>query len=103
MAISGEKLPVKFIDYITTIIEDENFKVNTSKTQLHNKKGKRILTGISIGSDKLKAPKEYKRKLFQEIYYINKFGLYSHVTREKIRNPYYLNSIIGKLNYVLNH
>lgn len=102
LAISGDKLPVKFIDYITKIIEDEGFKVNTSKTQLYNKKGKRILTGVSISTDKLKAPKEYKRKLFQEIHYINKFGLYSHVTKKKIRNPYYLNSIIGKLNYVLN-
>jgi RNA-directed DNA polymerase len=102
LAISGDQLPAKFIDYITKIIEDEGFKVNTSKTQLHKKKGKRILTGISIGTDKLKAPRDYKRKLFQEIHYINKFGLYSHVTKKKIRNPYYLNSIIGKLNHVLN-
>ncbi|MFC1510217.1 reverse transcriptase family protein [Candidatus Omnitrophota bacterium] len=102
LAISGDKLPVKFIDYLTNIIHAEGFKVNTSKTQLYNKKGKRILTGVSISTDKLKIPKEYKRKLFQEIYYINKFGFHSHVIKKKIRNPYYINSIIGKLNYVLN-
>lgn len=69
LAISGEKLPTKFIDYITKIIEDEGFKVNTGKTQLYSGKGKRILTGVSISTDKLKAPKEYKKKLFQVLYY----------------------------------
>lgn len=102
LAISGEKIPVKFIEYISSIIDDEGFKVNKTKTQLYNGGGKRILTGVSISTDKLKAPKEYKRKLFQELYYINKYGLNSHITKEKIRLPYYANSLIGKLNYVLN-
>ena len=35
-------------------------------------------------------------------YYINTYGLYSHISKKKIRNPYYLNSLIGKLNYILN-
>src|SRR5690606_5860958 len=96
------KLPIKFIEYITKIIEDEGFKVNSAKTQLYNGKGKRILTGVSISTDKLKAPKEYKKKLFQELYYINKHGLNSHMTKKKIRIPYYVNSLIGKLNYILS-
>ncbi len=102
LAVSGEKLPARFIDYITNIIEDEGFKVNPTKTQLYNRKGKRILTGVSISTDKLKAPKEYKKKLFQELYYINKHGLNSHMTKMKIKIPYYVNSLIGKLNYVLS-
>lgn len=102
LAFSGEKLPIKFIEYITKIIEDEGFKVNSAKTQLYNGKGKRILTGVSISTDKLKAPKEYKKKLFQELYYINKHGLSSHMTKMKIRIPYYVNSLIGKLNYILS-
>ena len=102
LAFSGEEIPAKFIDYISSIVKDEGFEINTNKTQLHNKKGKRILTGISISSDSLKVPKDYKRKVFQEIHYINKYGLYSHMTKKKIRNPYYLNSLIGKLNFIIN-
>ncbi len=102
LAISGEDLPVKFIDYISKIIEDEGFKVNSTKTKLYNGKGRRILTGVSISTDKMKAPKEYKKKLFQELYYINKHGLNSHMTKMKIRLPYYVNSLIGKLNYILS-
>jgi hypothetical protein len=102
LAFSGEKLPIKFIDYITKIVEDEGLRVNKAKTKLYNRKGKRILTGVSISTDKIKAPKEYKKKLFQELYYINKHGLNSHMTKKKIRFPYYINSLIGKLNYVLS-
>jgi len=101
IAISGDKIPVKIIEYVTKIIEGECFKVNKSKTQLYRKKGKRILTGISISTGKLRAPKDYKRKLFQEIFYINTYGLHSHVSKKKIRNPNYINSLIGKLNFVL--
>ncbi len=102
LAFSGNKIPVKYIDYVSEIIQDEGFSVNKKKTKLYNSKGKRILTGVSISTDKLKAPKEYKRKVFQEIHYINTYGLYSHMIKMKIRNPYYLNSLIGKLNYILN-
>lgn len=102
IAISGDKIPVKFLDYISNIIVDEGFQINTNKTQLHNKKGKRILTGVSINSDIIKAPKDYKRRVFQEIYYVIKFGLLSHMSKKKIRNPNYLLSLIGKLNYIIN-
>lgn len=102
LAISGLKLPTKLIEYLKNIIEDEGFKINSLKTQLYKKQGKRILTGVSISTDKLRAPKEYKKKVFQEIFYIKKYGLNSHITKKKIRIPYYVNSLIGKLNYILS-
>ncbi len=102
LAFSGESIPVKFIDYVNVIIKDEGFMVNTDKTKLYKNSGKRILTGVSISTNKLKAPKSYKRDLFQELHYIDKFGLNSHMSKRKIRNPYYLNSLIGKLNYIIS-
>lgn len=102
IAISGSKIPTKLFDYVKTIIEDEGFKVNESKTKFYKNKGRRILTGVSINTDQLKAPKEYKKKLFQELFYIDKFGLSSHIAKKKIRIPYYINSLLGKLNYVLH-
>ncbi len=101
LAFSGESIPVKFIDYVDSIIKEEGFNINAEKTKLYKNKGKRILTGVSISTNKLKAPKTYKRDLFQELHYIKQFGLNSHMSKRKIRNPYYLNSLIGKLNYVI--
>lgn len=102
LAFSGESIPVKFIDYVRSIIEDEGFQVNNDKVRLYKGSGKRILTGVSISTGELKAPKSYKKKLFLELYYVKEYGLASHMAKKKIKIPYYLNSLIGKLHYVLS-
>lgn len=101
LAFTGKRIPKNFIEYISTIIEELDLEVNPSKTILQQKKGKRILTGISIADKEIKVPREYKRKLKQEIHYIKTFGLSSHVRKKKIRHPHYLQSIIGKVIFWL--
>jgi RNA-directed DNA polymerase len=102
LAFSGDEIPVKYIEYITNIIIDAGFIVNQNKTVLQQNPGKRILTGISIADEKIQVPREYKRKLKQEVHYIRTFGLTSHIRKKKIKNPNYLFSIIGKLRFWLS-
>jgi len=103
IAFSGEEIPIKFIDYVSVIIQSCGFRVNTKKTILQQQeKTKRIITGISISDDTIKVPREYKRKLKQEIHCIRKFGISSHIRRRKIKSPDYLLSIIGKIRFWLS-
>jgi RNA-directed DNA polymerase len=102
LAISGKRIPTKFIEYLENIIQTESFEINNSKTQLHKGKGKRILTGVAINTDIIRAPKTYKRKLFQSLHYIEKYGMNAHMSKLKIRNPHYLETMIGKLHYILS-
>lgn len=102
LAFSGEQIPVKFIDYISNIITSCGFKVNEKKTILQQNKNKRILTGISIADSVIKIPREYKRNLKQEIHLIRKFGISTFIRRQKIKNPDYLLSIIGKIHFWLS-
>jgi hypothetical protein len=102
MAFTGEKIPFLLIKYITKIIEDFDLEVNQEKTILQQNRGKRILTGISISNEQINLPREYKRKLKQEIHFIKKFGLSSHIRKKKIRHPYYLQSLIGKVIFWLS-
>jgi len=102
LAFSGEIIPVKFIEYITLIINSCGFKVNEEKTKLFKYKGKRILTGISISDKCIKVPRDYKRNLRMEIHCIRKFGLYNHLIKKQINNQDYLQSIIGKINFWLS-
>lgn len=102
ITFSGEKIPVKFINYVTTIIQSCGFSLNTKKTILQQQQNsKRIITGISISDSTIKVPREYKRKLKQEIHCIRKFGISSHIRRKKIKSPDYLLSIIGKIRFWL--
>jgi RNA-directed DNA polymerase len=99
MTFSGNYIPVKFISIINEIINECGFILNHDKTRLSTKSGKRIVTGISVAGHELKIPRNYKRKLRQEIHYIKEYGYYSHLSKKKIRDPFYLNKILGKLNY----
>lgn len=96
LTFSGDNISGKLVDYITTIISECGFTVNTSKTLLIKSSRKKIVTGLSVAGDKLKLPKKYKRKLRQELYFILKYGYLSHVSNQKIKNPHYLESIYGK-------
>jgi hypothetical protein len=99
MTFSGEEIPVKFMKIVQKVVEEEGFRINTDKTRLCRSKAKRIVTGLSVSGETLKIPREYKRRLRQEIYYIRQFGFYSHVSKKKIRNPFYIDSIFGKLQF----
>lgn len=61
---SNDRITLKSIyGVVNRIIEDEGFIINSSKTHFLTPKSKRSITGITITSDGLKAPKEMKRML----------------------------------------
>ena len=97
ITFSGNNISVRFPEIVHEIIQDEGFVVNTEKTRLCRSRGKRVVTGLSVSGDKLKVPRNYKRRLRQEIHYILCFGYYSHVSKLKNRDPFYIDSIYGKL------
>lgn len=100
MTFSGAYIPHKFIDIVDAVITDFGLRLNEEKNRLHTKPGKRIVTGLSVSGDELRLPRAYKRKLKQEVFYIRKYGLVSHISKMKIKHPYYLESLIGKLNFL---
>ena len=102
LTFSGNSIPAILITYISKIVEDEGFKINNKKTRLYQCKSKRIVTGISVVDSEIKIPRSYKRNLKQEVHYITKFGLNSHVSKLKIRKSNYLYSIMGKINFWLS-
>lgn len=102
LTFSGPKISPSFISYVNTIVTDEGFEINASKTRLYQQKSKRIVTGISVIEKDVKIPRTYKRELKQELHYIFKFGLNSHMSKHNIRNANYLFSILGKVNFWLS-
>lgn len=101
LTFSGDYIPHKFIDIVTEMVEKYGLRVNTLKTNLHLNPGKRIVTGISVANTEIKLPRETKRELKKEIYYISKYGFVSHVSKKKINNPVYIDSLYGKIQFWL--
>ena len=102
LTFSGESIPAKLLEYINEIITSEGFVINSDKTRLYKNGGKRIVTGISVTGNELKLPKDYRRNLRQELYFIMKYGYESHITKKKIRKVNYLDVLIGKVNFWLS-
>ncbi len=99
LTFSGENIRYSFISIVNNIVEEEGFKVNNNKTRLHKRKGRRIVTGISVNNSDPKIPRKMKRDLRQQVYYVLKYGIKSHMYKRKIRDPFYIQSLYGKLQF----
>ena len=99
MTFSGEKISVKFISYVESIISNYGFELNNKKTKLIKNKRQKIVTGLDVSGEKLTLPRKKRREIKQSIFYIKKYGLLSHISREKIKDPNYLLSLEGKLQF----
>ena len=97
LAISGDVISVRTTEVVRQIISEEGFQVNDSKTHLCRGRGKRIVTGIAVNGERPRLPKAYKRRVRQEVHYVIRYGATSHMSRMKVRSPFYLDSLVGKL------
>ena len=59
------------------------------------------MTGIVV-NEKLNITKEYKKKIRQEMHYINRFGIDEHLRRLCVADKQgYVRSLMGRITYVL--
>ncbi len=89
ITLSGEYIDISYAWLIERIIVTEGFSPNREKTRLLGPKNKKIITGVSISSNKATIPRQLKRDLRQQAYYINKYGLKGHIRHERIKDPVY--------------
>ncbi|MGG5460285.1 reverse transcriptase family protein [Clostridium sp. B9] len=80
ITISGNKGIENYICTINKIIKSEGFKSNKKKERVLFQYHSQKVTGIIVNK-KLSPPKEMKKYLRQNIYYINKYGLKSHLKK----------------------
>ncbi|MCO7573416.1 MULTISPECIES: reverse transcriptase family protein [Pseudomonas chlororaphis group] len=101
LTFSGNYIPHKLIGVVSEIIVQYGLRVNDKKTKLQVGANQKIVTGLSVSGNALALPRKFKRELKMELHFIKKYGYVSHASKKKIRNPYYIDSVIGKLNFWL--
>jgi retron-type reverse transcriptase len=100
LAFSGKSISVKYVGILEKIINSEGFEIRKDKTQLIRGPFKRkILTGISISGGKLSLPKDTKRELRKEIYYLTKNGIIEHSKHLNKFDPIYTERLLGRLHF----
>ena len=90
---------------IIALVKEELLKLGlflkNRKTAVIKNTKRQTVTGIVV-NEKINLTKEYKKKIRQEIYYIEKFGLESHAKRLGTSDEReYLTSLKGRVAFVL--
>ncbi|MCY1463651.1 hypothetical protein D9M71_815740 [compost metagenome] len=73
--------------------------MNHKKTQLKISGAKKILTGVSISTGVLKAPKEFKRKLRAQVYELEMHA--GQLSKMESFDPMIYERVLGRINYLL--
>jgi len=99
IGFSGNHIEPVFISYVNRIIIDCGFHSNEKKQRLYHSQGNKILTGISLSNGEMKLPRSTRRVWGKEFFYINKYGLESHILKNDIHNIHYLQTLKGRLEF----
>ena len=83
------------------ILQEEGFKLSAQKFRITKRGQAHYVTGLSISEKTPHIPRRMKRRLRQELYYCNKFGITNHLERidqERLQSG--INRLDGTVRYV---
>lgn len=101
MTFSGDFNPKIIINEVKKQLNQIGLTINRNKIHVITNNKRQSVTGIVVNK-KLNINNQYRKKIRQEIYYIKKYGLDSHMNRinKKEKNKY-INSLYGQILFVL--
>lgn len=106
LAFSGEFDARQVENKASSFLEVMGFTLNRKKTKLLSHHVRQAVTGVVV-NEKPQVSRDYRKKLRQELYYCEKYGVASHLERltgrpaEQGALTGYLSSLLGKINFVL--
>lgn len=102
LTFSGNFNPSEIISIVRKKLYKLGLKLNNKKIHIIHKSSSQNVTGIVV-NEKIQVNYKYRHRIRQEIYYIQKYGIDSHLKMKKVKmdTKKYLNHLYGKILYVL--
>lgn len=102
MTFSGDFEPCEVIQFVKDELGKLGLFLNDKKTVVLRDGQKKAVTGIVV-NEKPNVSTAYRRKLRQELYFCQKYGLDEHIHRLGLNMsaPQYAMQLLGRVNYVL--
>ena len=91
---------VEIIKEARRILSSYGFQLHNSKTRVLGQHQAQMVTAIVV-NDKMQVPREYRRKLRQEIYYLKQFKENAQDVMKADSYQDYLYQLMGKVSFVL--
>lgn len=98
LTFSGDFDVKKLKNKVDAFLDTLGFSLNEKKTRVLRSNQRQVITGIVV-NEKINMSKEIRRKIRQEMYYINKYGIINH--NRFVNQNATLSSMLGKVNYGL--
>ena len=100
LTFSGDFNTHTLIRDISDMVYADGFTINPDKTRVARKNARQEVTGIVVNSH-MQISKEKRKQIRQEVYYINKYGIESHLSYREENRANYLNHPLGRINFAL--
>lgn len=100
LTFSGDLNPHQVIPKISQLVYAEGFQINSQKTRVAYQNARQEVTGIVVNSH-MQVSKEQRKSIRQQIYYITKYGLNSHLEHIGETRQHYINHLMGQINFAL--
>ena len=100
LTFSGDFNPHYIINDISKMVFNEGFSVNSEKTRVAKINARQEVTGIIVNTH-MQISKKKRKQIRQQVYYIKKFGLESHLEHIRENRANYLNHLLGQINFAL--
>lgn len=100
ISLSGDSISLGFAD-INEVVQRHGFTLSTDKFRITKRGQAHYVTGLSISDLSPRIPRQMKRRLRQELYYSQKYGVKEHL--RKCSSTSYqsdINRITGMLSYL---
>lgn len=102
MTFSMNKYNKDLIRFIRVSLYKYGLELNNDKICLINSSNQQKITGIVV-NNKLQVDIKYRKKIRQEMYYLNKYGINEHLKRIKYEDKNkYIKSLYGRIIFVLS-
>lgn len=101
LAFSGEFKRIDLIKYVKKELRKLGLMTNNKKTKVMKQNQQQIISGLIV-NEKIQVPKSNRNQLRNEMFYIKKFGIESHMEKTGQTRQNYVKHLIGKMNYILS-
>ncbi|MES2038355.1 MAG: reverse transcriptase domain-containing protein [Pseudomonadota bacterium] len=99
LVLSGDYVAFSLVKTIEDILAEYGLLLNHKKTYLSTRRGKRVIVGVSVTDKEIKLPRNKKREIRQEIYFLLKNGFFVHTEKIGKRDPLYMERLYGRLQF----
>lgn len=98
LTFSGDFNEGDLIKNIERIVNQQGFFINEEKTRTRKKNQRQEVTGIVV-NEKMQIERTIRRKIRSDVYYIQKYGLESHLIKINEKRNNYIYHLIGLVSY----